>query len=123
MDFIAFRLYGNPGCPACEAAARKFIEAKVPALMIGVENDPIINEGIRAVTRDEETRVPVLVSFLNNPIEVIQGFKEGEYDRLLSLYRSRVGSVAPSVSTPEGQSAGETPQVGSEQAPTAGGTN
>lgn len=98
-----FRLYGLPGCPHCEWAARQLIDAALPANSLHIvpyEGDPVITEGIKTLTRQPEVVFPVLVSLLTQ--EVIVGRRESDYARLVEFARTVVRPVSPDVSAAQG---------------------
>lgn len=87
------RLYGENNCPFCERAAQFFHANNIPIQGIAVDEDPIIREGIKLVSKQTEVKIPVVVSFLN-PKEVILGYNEDGYKRIVEAYRAFISASA-----------------------------
>jgi len=96
MNLPLFTLYGLIGCPHCSEAERYLSARRIPFLLHISNDDPIANGGVKAVTSKEE--YPVLVSKLDTKnIEVIVGFKENEYERIVSLFYKSVSASILSI--------------------------
>jgi len=94
----AFRLYGIQGCQFCHRAEAFFIFKGIPCQSILSNDDPIVTEGVKAVTGGNN--FPVLVANLGDGVEVVKGLNEGEYNRLAEAYLAQRGpaTVDPVVS-------------------------
>ena len=105
------RVYGNPGCPFCERVEKFLLIEGVPTQFIVVGGDPLIGEGIKKLTGQDQVTVPVLVSFLPDFQEIIFGWRENDYvrfaDAFSKLRRQRALTVANQavepVSAPESE--------------------
>jgi glutaredoxin len=115
MNISPFVLYGLIGCPHCETAEKYLRARNVPANLIIANDDPIAQQGALAIARqkakdqavgksEEEIAAavaaardeyPLLVSRVTR--EVINGFKEDDYARVLSAYFAIASTSAPSV--------------------------
>lgn len=84
-----FRVYALPGCNWCEKAVSYFVQKNVPFQLV-MGTDPVINKGIEGVSGQIPPNFPVLVSFVTN--EMILGFKEDEYARVIAVYHSGNGT-------------------------------
>ncbi len=81
MNLPPFTLYGLLGCPHC-AEAEAFLRTRSLSVVLIVANgDPIIHEGVKKVTDQEQ--YPVLFCRLNS--EVVRGFNTEAYERLANL--------------------------------------
>ncbi len=118
---VPFRLYGQPGCPHCEKAAQFFVGAQVPAQFVVVGNDPIALEGIKKCLGSETVSIPCLVSAVSAQPEIIVGFKEEDFSRVVEAYRALVRANTPSVPAAEGVNSGPAAQVAEPSAPPAAG--
>jgi glutaredoxin len=99
-----FTLYGKFGCDHCSQAEKYLRAHNIPTFIFVANEDPIISEGIKSVTGEAE--FPVL---LYRPTkEIIVGFKEKEYERVIADFVARVGASTPDVSGSEQQSVSET---------------
>lgn len=107
-----FRLYGLIGCPHCLEAESFLRNRQVPFLVNLGNGDPIIAAGIKEITKQEG--YPVLVVTFTNPIEIITGYKQEDYDRLARLYHQLAGAGAFAVPD-SGQQA--QPQAAGESTP------
>ena|ERR1700682_1509273 len=97
MNIPPFTLYGLLGCSHCEEA-EKFLKVRnLPGMIMIANGDPIIDEGIKKVTQSEKAEYPVLVSRVNNQIEIVKGFQKDQYDRLAELHFSSVSPNSPNV--------------------------
>ena len=105
MEGLFLRLYGIPQCPHCETAVQYLIRAGLPPNTIHIvplAGDPIIEAGIKAITGRQDVPVPVLVSFISNPGEVIVGWREVDYERIVKLIRTSVGASTSNIPAPQG---------------------
>ena len=121
---LAFRLYGSGGCPHCERAAQFLQHAGVPAQFVETLNDPIVLEGLKKVEGREDTGVPALVCFTPDADgrgEVVVGFKEEDYRRVVDNFRARSSARTFAVSGAGGDDSGAAAAVAgeAEQAPGA----
>ena len=96
------RLYGEDGCPFCQQAVQFFQNNRIPIQGIAVDEDPIIIEGAKFWLRkaqslpcdaDLKASIPVVVSFLN-PKEVLLGYNEDGYKRIVEAYRAFISASA-----------------------------
>jgi glutaredoxin len=93
MNLPAFTLYGLLGCPHC-ADSEAFLRTRnLSTTLIIANGDPIISEGIKKVT--DQDQYPVLFCRLNN--EIVRGFNQEAYERLANLYYSLSRPSIPSV--------------------------
>ena len=104
---VPFRLYGLPGCQFCEKAAQFLFQEKVPAQLVVVGADPIAQEGIKKVLGSEQITVPCLVSAVGAQAEVIVGFKEEDYRRVVGTFRALTGASAIGTPAAEINNSGE----------------
>lgn len=118
---VPFRLYGIPGCAHCEAAAQFMFNEKVPTQLVVVGADPIAQEGIKKCLGGDAVQVPCLVSVVGEQPEIIVGFKEEDYKRVIGTFRAKFGAGAPSAPAYEGVNPGEaSPSVVSPASPDSG---
>ena len=104
---VPFRLYGLPGCQFCEKAAQFLFQEKVPAQLVVVGADPIAQEGIKKVLGSEQITVPCLVSAVGAQAEVIVGFKEEDYRRVVGTFRALTSASAIGAPAAEINNSGE----------------
>lgn len=118
---LAFRLYGQVGCPHC-AQAEQFLRVRnLPAQIIPLFGDPVVASGIQAITGGDA--IPVLISFLSPEVEVIVGYKENEYKRLAELFFDVMSRAStPDAPIAQSDNSGQASQVATEQASTPEGT-
>ena len=95
MSVVQFRIYVRDGCPACQMA-HEWFKDKLPAELIVVGNDPVLNAGV-----EKFGGVPVLISFLTN--EYIVGFQPKEYERLRTVFIERSSPGSFRMAGAEGQ--------------------
>ena len=105
MFGILLRLYGIPNCPHCETAVQYLMNAGLPqnsVHVVPVAGDPIIEAGIKAITGKDEVVVPILISFVSNPGEVIVGWRGTEYERIIKFIHTSISASTPDVSSGQG---------------------
>lgn len=112
MMLPPFRLYGLVGCPHCMTAEAFLRSRQCPVITVISNDDPIATAGVTAVTGAAE--FPVLCYTPNK--EVLKGFIEGEYERLVADYRTRLSAGAFDIPTGAEQSGAETPAAPAEAA-------
>jgi glutaredoxin len=98
---LAFRLYGSEGCPHCERAALFLQQSQVPVQFVLVSNDPIVSEGLKKIQGRESVSVPTLVCFTPDAAgkgEVVVGFREEDYKRVIENFRARASASSFTVS-------------------------
>lgn len=83
-----FRLYGLVGCRHCMDAEVFMREKAVPVEMIVCNDDPIIQAGIQAHTKQEG--YPVLLCRQSH--EIITGFQPETYERVVRAYLAVVSA-------------------------------
>lgn len=83
-----FRLYGLIGCPHCISAEEFLRGRQCPVITIVANDDPIALAGVKALTN--EPNYPVLCYTPEK--EIIKGFNEGEYERLVKDYRAKLSA-------------------------------
>ena len=110
------RIYGEVGCPFCEQAIQFFQRNGIPIQGIALDEDPIIREGIKVVSKQSEVKIPVVVSFLN-PKEVILGYSEDGYKRIVETYRAFVSASAGDFSVSVGAAPPAPPPVAQSEEP------
>jgi glutaredoxin len=93
MNVPPFTLYGLMGCPSC-SQAENFLKTRGMSFNIVVANDdPITHEGVKKVTGQEQ--YPVL---LYRPTkEIVVGFKQEDYERLINSFYVIASANSPSV--------------------------
>lgn len=100
MVLPPFRLYGLLGCPHCAQAEQFLRSRQCPVITIIANDDPIASAGILSLTG--QTNYPVMCY---TPLkEIVKGFEEGVYDRLVKAYHAAAGAGAFDVSPGEQQS-------------------
>lgn len=113
------RLYYNPMCMFCHKTLER-LQAGLPGVpiqLVDVTADPIILNGLVAVTG--KNAVPVLVDMAQATAEstpIIVGYSEESLDKLITSYGARLSPVAsssdsPSVGTETSEVAPEAPAV------------
>ena len=112
------RLYGEEGCPFCQQAVQFFQSNRIPIQGIAVDEDPIIQEGIKAVSKMTDVKIPVVVSFLN-PKEVILGYSEDGYKRIVEAYRAFISASAGNFAVSVSADPEPAKDVAEEPAPTS----
>jgi hypothetical protein len=85
-----FRLYGLLGCPHCIEAEAYLRSKQVPVMTIIANDDPIASAGVNAILGSLE--FPVMC--YTPAKEIIKGFNEGEYARLVGVYRAALSAGA-----------------------------
>src|SRR5579859_7270179 len=85
-----FRLYGLLGCPHCVQAEAYLRSKQCPVITVISNDDPIATAGVTSVTGSPD--FPVLCYIPSK--EVIKGFNEGEYERLVRAYRTALSAGA-----------------------------
>lgn len=90
-----FRMYVNPGCPNCEAAAKFFAEKKVSVEVIAIGFDPVAQNGIRAMANGQ-LPLPLIVSFATQ--EIVFGNDPVQLERIAAAaLANRAGTSHASV--------------------------
>lgn len=89
-----FRLYSLENCPFCLQARNFLVGSGVPWEDIISDNDPIIKTGIEKLAGED--RFPVLLSRVTN--EIILGWKEEDYKRVVEAYNRINGAGATNLS-------------------------
>src|SRR5690348_4604362 len=92
---VPFRLYTLAGCPWCEKA-KEFLAKKAVPWQEVQGPDPIINAGLAVMFPNKPAQFPILVAFHAN--EATVGFKEENFERLVSGYNPSAGTSVPDAS-------------------------
>ena len=96
MSLPPFTLYGVVGNSDCELAEKFLRVRNVPGIIMLADGDPVIQEGIKKVTESEQAEYPVLISRVNQ-VEVVKGFQEEQYERLVKAYFTSLNANTSSV--------------------------
>jgi len=83
-----FTLYGLIGCPHCQSAETFLRVRNIPALLIIANDDPIVQAGIKEITKQDQ--YPVLIHKPSR--EVLVGYKPEDYERLAKNYFNSISS-------------------------------
>lgn len=110
---VVFKLWGLPGCPHCETAARFFAVRGLNVQMIPI-TDPVSKEGIKVVTGED--KIPILWSELTK--DVIKGYNENEYKRVVdAYYDAMLRASTPNPPAAQSNDSGQTATVVAEKEP------
>lgn len=109
---LPFRLYSLENCPYCSMAKQFLMQNKVQGDEVVADKDPIIEQG--AIKLTGKSNFPILVCRLTN--EIITGWKEDEYKRVVATYNALYGTATSNLSV-DGK------PVVQEPAPTQGGVS
>jgi glutaredoxin len=94
MNIPPFVLYGLIGCVHCVKAEGYLRKVGVPFTIYLGNDDPIIDEGIKAMIKKGASEYPLL---LYKPTkELVIGFQSEKYERLVRTFYSVSQSSVPS---------------------------
>ena len=104
---LPFRLYSLENCPYCSQAKQFLMQNRVQGDEVIADKDPIIEQG--AIKLTGKPNFPILVCRLTN--EIITGWKQDEYERVLKAYTALYGASTSNLSVDGKPVVQETPVV------------
>lgn len=90
MTITPFVLYGLLGCPHCGEAENYLKRAGVPFFSFVANEDPIADEGLKAITKQDKADYPVLLYKLTK--QIVVGYRPEQYEQLVRDFYTRVGA-------------------------------